>query len=262
MAKGPVHQLTAAFALYFAIPLFVGSAQDVKAQVAPKCIWNPYGSLKPLASSECPSLIDNDTAPRAGRWPPWTNRPECMSSGENTTDAKFCLFTYSAFHGDRPISIITTPAVAADTASIVQESGVLWEAKGNSPGATIPADKDSTYEVRNLPGKGKGVVARRRIQRGEVVMVDPVTMIVSLGYLRAFDEDQRSRLLDRAIELLPDGSIVMKLAADTGGHPVEDIFRTNSFEISLNDEPHLGIFAELAVRLLLFHQFITQLTNN
>lgn len=86
----------------------------------------------------------------------------------------YCLFTSAPPRGHSGISIITTPEIAADAFSSdaredlygfwrweerVFNLGPIWDARGPS------------YAVKDIPGKGKGVVTRRDIGKGAVCML-------------------------------------------------------------------------------------------
>jgi hypothetical protein len=60
-------------------------------------------------------------------------------------------------------------------------------------------------EVREIPGKGRGIVATRSIRRGQPIMTENPIVILDNGAYKAYGRDKRalSRLLDVAVEKLP-----------------------------------------------------------
>lgn len=124
-----------------------------------------------------------------------------------------------------------------------------------STGPSISKPGRPAYAVEDLPGKGKGVIARRRIVKGEVFMVDYPALLVETGMMSELTPGMRKGVVKLAFENLPreTRAKVLDLAKSTGGDEVLDAFTTNSCNVFMADgEAHLGLFPEVSVSLLLF----------
>ncbi|KAH8899830.1 SET domain-containing protein [Thozetella sp. PMI_491] len=101
-----------------------------------------------------------------------------------------------------------------------------------------------TYDVEDLPGRGKGVIARRTIPQWSVVMAGWPAIVLPMEYQRYFSLHQRRALLGRAVRQLPkeQQTTILSLARSTGGELIEDILKTNIFGIELDGVPHMGLF--------------------
>jgi hypothetical protein len=101
-----------------------------------------------------------------------------------------------------------------------------------------------------MPGKGKGVVASQKITKGSAFMVDYASIIAAVEFPEKMPRFQGHMLLERAVEQLPDPQRVLSLARSKSSTTalVEDVMRTNSFSITLNEKPWMGLFPQISVR--------------
>ncbi len=106
-----------------------------------------------------------------------------------------------------------------------------------------------TYDVEELPGRGKGVIARKNIPKWDVVMVGWPAIVLPMEYQEYFSLHQRRALLSRAVKQLPkeQQDSILSLARSTGGEFIEDILKTNIFGIDLDGVSHMGLFPEGSV---------------
>lgn len=206
-------------------------------------------ALKPRDGGACPLPIDDDDDDEDNDWlargAPWTHRPEC----ERTTDgaAKYCAYTNSR-HGARGWSIVTSPQTAADSVGLLDSHvpHVAQQAGANASDAGAP------YEVVDVPGKGKGkgLVARRRIRRDEEVLVDYATLLVDVAVARAVPASRGYRLLHAAVDRLADPGSVRGLARSSAlaRDDVENVLRTNAFRALVGGVPHMALYPAVSVR--------------
>lgn len=108
--------------------------------------------------------------------------------------------------------------------------------------------KSALYHVVDMPGKGKGVVASQRIERGSVFMVDYASIVAAVEFPEKMLRFQGHMLLEKAVEQLPDPQRVLSLArsGSTDRALMEDVMRTNSFSITMNDKPWMGLFPQIS----------------
>lgn len=204
-----------------------------------QCAWPALNPFLGHVRDGCALAVDDEVGPDPLSWRPWTHRPYCA-------DSRYCVFTNSMFGGkNHGVSIITTPEIAASSPSLL-----LKLAGGVEPlSRYINATERPPYVVIDIPGKGKGVVATRLISRGEVFMAEYPRILADLEFMGRVRREQGHLLLQRAIEQLADSDKVLSLArSGKSGAPVpEDIMRTNTFGITIEDRSRLAIFPKIAV---------------
>ncbi|KAI4870145.1 SET domain-containing protein [Hypoxylon rubiginosum] len=205
-----------------------------------QCPFNIPAALQSQASLGCPHLVDGDVAHRPIDWSPWTHAPECVHA-QKSPATKYCVFTNSR-HGNGGVSIITTPEIAADSIEILNDSGDthVKSVANHSAGAA--------YEVVDIPGKGKGVVATRRIKRAEAIMADWASLVAHLEFPTSLKRAQGYHYLHRAVDQLSDPDRVLELARSStfSNDVVEDVLRTNAFSYPLGGESHMALYPEVS----------------
>src|SRR5688572_28661074 len=208
------------------------------------CIWNAAGPLDSHHPTTYSTLyhFDEEPAIRLNTSHPWSLPPPCVNAANNPM-AQYCVFTTHNFKATHSMSVITTPKIASliHSANAIHDPVYEWEAgnamtPANVPRRLLPAhvrildEEDRTFEVRAVPGKGKGVIARREIRKGEVIMIGYPTIVGRMRFSKAVSAEQARKLIKYAVERLPTDAReeVMELAKSTGGEAaVEDVLRTN-----------------------------------
>jgi len=216
--------------------------------VAENCNWNPAGPLMPSEDSQrCPLIVDDETGGITGQWKPWTHRPTCAYPS-NATESKYCVFSFAPFRGTSAIAFMTDPETAAETVSLLEDPDWNWEPW--PPEDSSVWKKDPPWEIVDIPNKGKGVVATRKIREGGLLMRDSAVVIGMLRPPSTVATPHRQILLSRAFQQLPkkQQDEVMALATSKGGPILDDIMGTNIFGISLaGREGHMGLFPLISV---------------
>ncbi|KAK5662503.1 hypothetical protein OQA88_8415 [Cercophora sp. LCS_1] len=191
--------------------------------------------------------INAGTSPES--WYPWTHRPYCVEAWT----APWCVFTNAAVprppHGDqRGISVITTPeraAAAFNLAELPLEKAFSY----------IPSAKKidrPPFRVEDIPGKGKGVVATKKIEKDKVIMIDHVAVLSTAEYSADVTQEEVRELLFEAVERLSAPERVRGLSGrgrDRRGFLLskeEDVLSTNSFELPVAGWGYMGLFPELS----------------
>jgi hypothetical protein len=107
------------------------------------------------------------------------------------------------------------------------------------------------YEIKNIPGRGKGVVATRRIRKRELVTVDFPVFVVRLDFINgdSYTGRQRRVMMETGLNQLPaeQKKAIMGLARSTGGEPMIDILRTNGFGVEIEGVQHLALLIDGSV---------------
>jgi hypothetical protein len=204
------------------------------------CLTNPPPPLRQDVQLGCPPPIDESIGPEPVDWSPWTHRPHCLEA-ERDPKIKYCVYSNS-HQGKHGVSIITKPRTAALSAEMLN--------------AELPrrhTDKDSQpgYEVIDMPGKGKGVVATRKISRAQVIMSDWAAVLLDMSFPRSVQQLNGHRLLHRAADQLSNPETVLQLGRSSirASDIMEDIIGTNAFSYTLGDEPHMVLYPNVSVSL-------------
>jgi hypothetical protein len=204
------------------------------------CDWRTQPQhLVANALASCPQTpLDKMHESDVYREHAWSHDPYCVTGSER----QYCVHTTHHFRASQGLSIIATPR-AAEAASRT------FEYARKSP---YYAHKNHRYEVQDVPGKGKGLVAKRTIKRGSTIMLDSPRIISSsqlpfhVGPVEGID------LFNTAVERLPTAGkeLVMSLDKSSGGTGVDDVLKTNSFACQINDDgvedSYLCLFPEVA----------------
>ncbi|CAK7236078.1 hypothetical protein SBRCBS47491_009513 [Sporothrix bragantina] len=230
------------------------------------------------STATCSLVVNELTAVRDNSWAPWTHRPVCTAAyrtgarGKKVRLQQFCVFTDATFRGGRGLSIIAAPHVAAAMARSLDDGNIPARLRDHpsTPLAGDPAleygpvddntGQGNAFVVQDIPGRGKGVVAARKIRKGEVVFVDYATVLTQNTFSAhdatstelgiedggEADEEQIMQLLQVAVAQLSEAqqTKIHALAHSLGGERIRDILRTNVFGgITIADVSYIGLFA-------------------
>ncbi|KAI1503458.1 hypothetical protein F5X99DRAFT_417223 [Biscogniauxia marginata] len=210
-----------------------------------QCMSGTLGPLDPRTSYiVCPLLIDDDTSFERHSWHPWTFPPVCIQA-ENGVNSKLCTFTYANLRGESGISIVTTPEIASAGMGVLEDPDPQWA--NWERGYTYSFSERPPYEIKDIEGKGLGVVANRSIHRGEVIMTRYPVILRMIDTMPWKHQDVL-KLLHRAGIQLPtkEKAGMMSLANSKGGYIVDDIMNTNSFGVLLDGIDHQGLYLDVS----------------
>ncbi|KAK0725480.1 hypothetical protein B0H67DRAFT_463373, partial [Lasiosphaeris hirsuta] len=211
------------------------------------CTWTPFGSPIPLLTLN----RDHTLCPApGGPLSPWSAPPHCPApsnaalGGELPTD---CVFTHASFRGGEGLSLITTPELAASVAGFLDDAAVPSWLRDHPSRAAEPRRRP--YVVKDLPGRGKGVVARQGFRKHEAVMVGFPVLFARLDFVNSahFGESQIRRMFQRAVNQLSaeKKTEILALSRSTGGADlIRDVMKTNGFAIDIGGVQHMTLFTE------------------
>ncbi|KAF4504299.1 hypothetical protein G6O67_008466 [Ophiocordyceps sinensis] len=156
-------------------------------------------------------------------WCPAESRP---ITTHKCTDG-YCVYTDARFWGGRGISFLTT----ADAMDKTVRRGLEQHYR---PGFVTKVAVDA-FEEREVAGKGVGLVAKRLLRRGELIIAEPPSVMVHLDMRTSVSEETRLEMQRAAVDALPRGTRLetLGLAGRGRGDAVEDILDTNSFTVTL-----------------------------
>ncbi len=219
------------------LPLLLASTGVAAYQIVElqsQCAWSSPSSTLLQSDHLCPLSIDEDAKTQPTNWAPWTHRPYCGGS-------KYCVFTQA----NQSISVITTAETAVG-------KGSDFEAMIASRTTESPlgySRKDPPWEVMDIQAKGKGVIARRHIARGELIMLDFASLLVDSQLAESVSKEKRQDLVTRAVGQLPEPDKILSLSQSlgTGSTAVEAVLRTNSFDIRFGGVEYAALFPRVSV---------------
>lgn len=167
----------------------------------------------------------------------WSYKPVCTEMLEDI-GSKLCVYTNITFSGGRGISIFTTPLIAEEFAALppFRDSTAL-DGINSSEGP---------WYTQKLPGKGTGVLAKRNLERGDLITA--YTPLLLVHRENALSTQKREKFLRIAVDQLPFATRESYLSlATTFGDPalvVQDIVNTNAYDMQVGGRMHHGIFPE------------------
>lgn len=203
-----------------------------------------------------PSRVDlRSQQPECKIW-----RPQLAARFNIPTLQTPCVFSQASFRNGHGLSLVTMSDVVSD----LLDQGTLDERDqhdldGSSsppdivPGPVLdPKTRIPAYEVRNLPGKGKGVIALRRIKQNETFLLDYPAVLVSWDLIGLSWTKTQEFLLESALNQLPEDArrrvLGLSKASLVPDLPLCDLFKTNICGLWLSTgAPHVGLFPEFAV---------------
>lgn len=172
----------------------------------------------------CPVLPSSPDGKPQG---PWTHEPRCSTAADGQT---YCVFTDSTF-GPNGISLLAPPESASALAPTLHQ---IYHSSFPTTTSARNLNLEPAFEVRDVPGKGKGLVATRHIKAKETFLIDHASLVVRTGFLQDVDQDVMWAMLDEAVGRLVEPSVVRRLGR-MGRAPnvVEDVLQTNTFNSDL-----------------------------
>ncbi|KAL1836592.1 hypothetical protein VTJ49DRAFT_4896 [Mycothermus thermophilus] len=172
----------------------------------------------------------------------WTHTEPCLW-GRNS-DQPICVFTDISFAGGRGISFVTTPERARYLASIPAFTDPTNARGLNPPLSGTPEaamTRTKLYVMREVPGKGMGLVATTFIPRGSLIMANTPSIMTDYRAFNDLTKAQYTTLQAAAASHLPlpHRSLILNLSAHDPAAAstlpqaqlIERIMATNSFDI-------------------------------
>jgi hypothetical protein len=170
---------------------------------------------------------------------PWSYTPICTEtlSGLNS---ELCIYTNITFSSSRGISIFTTPQIARECFGLrpFQDPKAL-------NGINNPT---GPWTTRPLPGKGIGMLASVPLSHGDLITAYTPLLLVNIAH--PLPTKIMESFLRRAVDQLPTASreAYLSLATqfDNPDVIVQDVLKSNAFEVQVGGMMHLAVFPEPA----------------
>ncbi|KIW13681.1 hypothetical protein PV08_08872 [Exophiala spinifera] len=174
---------------------------------------------------------------------PWSYAPICTEHFE-ALGGPLCVYTNATFANGRGISIFTTPSISESFAAQLpfHDDNVLAEHGINDP----RGEEARPWYVTDLPGKGKGVLAKHELHRGDRIKAyTPYILVYMEGELTV---DEREKWVKIGISQLPEASrehfFSLATIWNEEGYEVQDVIKANGFEMQVGGVMHIAVFPE------------------
>ncbi|KAK3374908.1 hypothetical protein B0H63DRAFT_260256 [Podospora didyma] len=182
----------------------------------------------------------------------WTHSSPCFKSTES--DDKFCVFTDTNFANGRGASFVMSGRRAAYLAT---NPGFV------EPDLTKDTNQDietsALYRMKEFPGKGMGLEAKKHIRRGDLIMANTVSLMIDYRVFDEITKEDYMQLQVAAVDNLPapHRAAVLELSthhATNLSHieKIDKLTATNAFDIAPDaddeDQDHsfFVVFPEIA----------------
>ncbi|KAJ7435604.1 hypothetical protein B0H11DRAFT_1755872 [Mycena galericulata] len=161
----------------------------------------------------------------------------CLTSPD-LEDDEICVFTDLNFAQGRGISVVTSPKRAnVITSKRAFRDPESTRGVNQDLARTIPA----VYEIKELPGKGLGVLATRLIRRGELIMANTASVMADFKSEEGLSEVEFRAMVSAGTESLPavHRNAVMRLSIHdantlTDAEIARKVMAINAYEV---DDP-------------------------
>ncbi|KAK4205086.1 hypothetical protein QBC40DRAFT_344953 [Triangularia verruculosa] len=161
----------------------------------------------------------------------WVSTQRCVE--------QYCIHYNFGFASGRGIVAITT-------AQNLQRLKAL-EKKWTAAAAAASKQKDgfpstASYTIAAVEGKGLGLVAKKPISTGEVIMSLPPTILVHRTFFDHFPPSSVNPLLSTAVNFLPTplAEAFLEQMPHFSGDKINSIMQTNSFQMDLGTKSAEG----------------------
>lgn len=234
------------------------------------CTWTRHGSPYPLQTRlpACPLPLDSRffTSDTTTSYLPWSAPPLCPDLKPSSSPPsrhkpayKPCLYQSTSFRNGAGLALLTTPKLAASVAGSALDDSLVPLAWRAHPSSSLNSEYANvmyvSYDVRDVPGKGKGVVARRRIGPWDTVLVDSALLVVPGDFGGSGGKDARRKageIVRMMVGGLPEHQrreVVREIAgvkaAETeaeGNEKLLDVLRTHGFGVEIEEVLHTALF--------------------
>ncbi|KAJ6445429.1 SET domain-containingprotein [Purpureocillium lavendulum] len=168
---------------------------------------------------------------------PWTFPPQCVTPIDGS--APLCVFTSQEFDNGRGISIVTSPRLATNIQSLksFEQSGKLTEA-----GRLVA----TPFEVRDLPGRGKGGIANTTLHRGDRLLAATPALLIDTRLYLVLSQMEGIELERIAVRQLPQRASEMfwELHNQPRTGSVRDRISVNAFAVDVGGGTFSGVVLE------------------
>lgn len=159
------------------------------------------------------------------------------------------VYSSPEFAHGRGISIVTT---AEDMAQIQQLPA--FSKRDIYTKYNINKQIAQPFEERELPGRGKGLIANKTLHRGDRIFAHTPILIFHEDASATLDDDHWADVESCAVGALPPTSnkLFWQLFGQPSHGPAGGRINTNAFAIDIEDTEHYAVFPEIAVSYIVY----------
>lgn len=216
-------------------PLLTGQTPVIGPQCSSKT------SANVTADSSTPEVSPEDTS--SGGW-----------SGPHSCAGSYCVYVNPSFAANRGIAIISD----GDTANVLANLPIFVDLAGARAAELLTTAniniRSQDVDTRDIPGKGRGLVASRTVQRGQQIMAYTPALVMHRAFVDDLSRAEQLRLLRDAVSRLPTHTRVVFWKQLGQTHEADDndileIVMNNSFNLplSLSGANFIGNFPEVSM---------------
>ncbi|KAK4458776.1 hypothetical protein QBC42DRAFT_276040 [Cladorrhinum samala] len=188
------------------------------------------------------------------RYPLWTHTKPCFNSTKS--ELEICVFADEKFANGRGASFVMTERRAAHVAKAPAfKDPELVKHTNQDIHRTAPAK----YDMKEIPGKGMGLIAKQHIRRGDLIMANTVSLMIDYRAFEELPKEHYTQLQAAAVDYLPEAHREAILALSTHDDTdrtyiqrVDKIAATNAFDIEPDEDDEVQdygfyvVFPEIA----------------
>ncbi|KAK4448780.1 SET domain-containing protein 5 [Podospora aff. communis PSN243] len=229
------------------------AAENLGGSQQQQCRWNLAGPLawREKGVDTCGRPVDDKAAGQRI----WSYTPACAhpESGEG---APYCVYSYKENRGGSGLSVLATPEVAADIEGFLGDPNPTWLHSQAQRYYQDPQLENRAFEVRDVPGKGKGAIATRLIRAGEVLIRESPAILNIPQLPKGVLPAQVGGMFELAVKQLPERQQkrVVGLSrgdaddggVDMSGDAINRVLNTNSFGIHVKDHFMAALCPDIA----------------
>lgn len=206
------------------------------------------------------------TSPTSLPYAPWSHKPYCETSPYlDTLGQKYCVYT-SNTTGPHGLSLIFPPSSARAATKYLNDNPLDSFLTPESAANLFLHKDGQPWKIVDIPGKDKGVVATRQIEKYETFMVDQAAVVVDTRVEKAVSDVVGRKLMKVAVERLLEPGMIREMSGkhegnqrfgDKGGvyndeeeegRLEDDIMKTNAFGSSVADVSSRALYPLISVR--------------
>lgn len=192
--------------------------------------WNAFA----FPSLSLPVVMEADST---------TPHHHCQSKGNGSEP--ICVYSSPHFALGRGISIVTTQESMQRIQKLPAWTGraAYKKSKINEQPASPP------FEERDLPGRGKGLIANRTLHRGDRIFAHTPILLLHEEASDGLSKDAWAGLETAAVGELPSRAkaLFWNLFGQPSHGPAGGRIDTNAFAVEIDDAEHYAVFPEIAV---------------
>ncbi|KAK4165330.1 hypothetical protein QBC43DRAFT_32103 [Cladorrhinum sp. PSN259] len=211
---------------------------------------------EPKVEKSPPQILTNHTNNHDGdpKHHIWTHTTPCFNSTKS--EVEICVFTDEKFANGRGASFVLTHSRAAHIAKYPAfvDPDLVKEINQD-----LHQTRPPKYDMKEIPGKGMGLIAKEHIRRGDLIMANTVSLMIDYRAFEELPKEHYTQLQAAAVEYLPQAhrEVILALSTHDGTdrthiERIDKIAATNAFDIDADDEDEIQdhgfyvVFPEIA----------------